>query len=186
VSDTPIVRALPVFASNGDELDLLVDAEARNGGPYLWRCRFRKSAPDPYKWHVIGEGPALSVETESSITGLGTAYAIGTNGLPPLYVPARGVYRVGLGARLMNNAGGQYIYVSYSIGGAAPNDWADGIFSSAHDSATRVWASFARWKTKTFGAVTTLQVQARTSAGGSSYNFQDCWLHVRPVRIGPG
>jgi hypothetical protein len=187
VSDVPIVLALPPYAPNGEERDLLVDSQALYGGPYLWRCRFRKSSPDPYKWHVL-EGPPLRWDKAdyAGPTTSQTFVALGTNGAPAVVVPAAGIYDVDIGGRGHQNGSATFYDVisSPQFGSAAARD-VDGLYATVNSSR---WDSMA-WRSGIRGTVPgagqAITMMFRTTAAVNSY-IQQRVLLAHPVRLGAG
>jgi hypothetical protein len=185
VSDVPIVLALPPYAPNGEERDLLVDQQALYGGPYLWRCRFRKSSPDPYKWHVL-EGPPVRSFVDVQSTTTSTTYANPTSGVagPDLPLPAAGLYDVVAGAVLFGSGDAVNVYMSYNVGSAAALD-VDAVRRQSNGSGYYHGPIQSRPRRQVISAAGTT-LAAKMKVGNLTGYFELRWLEARPVRLGPG
>jgi hypothetical protein len=186
VSSVPEVTSLPSFPTDLQEVDLIVDVAGTYGGPYVWRCKYRAATPAPYQWHVIGDGPALSIEGSGGYGGT-TALAYASMGMPSLQLPNAGVYDVKVWTMqsYMVSSSNAYGRLSYSIGGAAAQD-NDGTNHWILASTAQSMLSLDRERRKTISTAALLQIQASVSAGTfypNANNLTPLGITAKPIRI---
>jgi len=165
----PLVTALPASPFDGQTVDLTNSLTSPN---WVWRLRY-VAAKASNKWVFVGGSPIFSEVTtmESPPTSFGDAPTVG----PSITVPVAGSYEISLGMITDATTGGDYAYMSYSIGGAAPVI-ADGI---------RVWMDGgrviepSRTRVKSFAA-TTLVAKYQQVPGFISGR----WMRLSPVAVG--
>jgi hypothetical protein len=185
VSDVKIVQRLPVYASNGDEVDLLVDPLALYGGPLLWRCRFRKSTPQPYQWHAIAPQPLYAEDSPQRMAASVTAGAWTNSGTSlRIVVPAPGVYFTeGDTSQYGNTAATNDHHTAPSVNGVAPT----GI------ALTRmIHSSNGQWTRMHFAEPVTVplpggfvEMMHRVGSFTANVYRQGASLSLRPIRLGP-
>jgi hypothetical protein len=181
------VTTLPASPTDGQLVDLLVDAAAAYGGPYLWRCKYRAATPGTSRWHVIAAGPLFAeVTTLANITSGQTTYGNPTIGSgPDVALPVPGDYEVSIGVDFNRPAVANTVaYMSYAIGATAAVD-ADSVRLAQNDAATP-GPSMNITKTRRKNGLGAVTLASKYRVSGAAVGaLQDRWMRVWPVRIGP-
>ena len=187
----PTVTSLPAGATDGQEVDLVVDTAGTYGGPYLWRCKYRTSTPGLYKWHVIGEPPGLFIETTAAVGNISATTPTGTSSggaLPNMTLPSPGDWDVSCYASQLYKGGAiGYGYLGVAIAGVNAIV-ADAIVQYGGPSGQDHVLTQEVTRRKTVASTLVLQMQGWVTGGNiypnNNTSGYPIGIRARPVRLG--
>jgi hypothetical protein len=176
----PVVSALPVGVTDGDECYFMADAT--NG--VMWHLRYRAAAPAPYRWEFVGGG-ALSneIQTDETLGVAITTYSdLATVG-PFVVLPLAGDYEFTVGTRFYPwTAGSGYdMFAALNLNGDGGNDsnaaYYDTVASLGSGTVTRVMR-------RTATSPQTVKLLYRKTYSGVQGNFANRLIRAVPIRVG--
>jgi len=61
----PLVTSLPASPVDGQQIDYLADSAGTNGGPAIWRLRYRAASASASKWEYISGSPLMKIYNQN-------------------------------------------------------------------------------------------------------------------------
>lgn len=190
----PVVSALPLGPTDGDEVYFQTTAMAVDG--VMWRFRYRGKNPDgsnntnTFKWEAVGEQQPLRVEgiggrdySVSEQTANLNHSALATAG-PSITAPLAGDYDVSGSAQAQQTASGGLASILFWIPGYGNVPWMNGdaAFYTNTEALTSGKIDGQRLITLTAGG--TVELRYATSSAANPVKFYNRNLYVKPIRVG--
>lgn len=185
----PVVTALPLAPTDGQEVYLEVDKASLYGGPFLWHCRYSSAYFKPAGvWHVLGDPARMRVEgvggrdwnVHEETTSL-NAQVLPTPG-PAIIVPFAGTYDVTGRALSLQTGGGAPALFLWKTGDGGPSWVAGDSLTYAGPSAGTMDQANAE-REFTLAAGVSIELRYATSNTSVPTQFYNRNIYLRPIRL---
>lgn len=176
----PLVTGLPAIPSDGQEI--CYQADAANG--VVWRARYNAASASPYKWEIVGFGDGLRSQVDADQPTSSAAFVDLATAGPSVVVPLAGDYIIEFGCGMYTSTGaGLSAFMSFAMGATAAVS-IDGIWYQPSSNVGPQEITMQRSRKKTGILAGTAIVAKYSSPGATTFNFNNRWMVVKPVRVG--